>query len=139
MKKVSTASGKATKNLSQPKLTIGLDLGDRFELVLPTGRSGEILRERPSLALLLAPLFRAFPNLKLDGGTLPCRRHTVGCCFWHEGFVGEVAGNYNKAESCVSEAFSSAKVLAGSPIQADFHFPILGEFHQPAEWSFGAA
>jgi len=26
MKKVSTAAGKATKNFSQPKLTIGLDL-----------------------------------------------------------------------------------------------------------------
>jgi hypothetical protein len=29
MKKISTAAGKATKNFSQPKLTIGLDLGDR--------------------------------------------------------------------------------------------------------------
>ena len=29
MKKVSTAAVKATKNFSQPKLTIGLDLGDR--------------------------------------------------------------------------------------------------------------
>jgi hypothetical protein len=29
MKKVSTAAVKAAKNFSQPKLTIGLDLGDR--------------------------------------------------------------------------------------------------------------
>jgi hypothetical protein len=29
MNKVSTAAVKATKNFSQPKLTIGLDLGDR--------------------------------------------------------------------------------------------------------------
>src|SRR5216684_4037342 len=40
MKKVSTATVKATKNFSQPKLTIGLDLGDRIELVLPARRSG---------------------------------------------------------------------------------------------------
>jgi hypothetical protein len=29
MKKVSTAAAKARKDFSQPKLTIGLDLGDR--------------------------------------------------------------------------------------------------------------
>ena len=40
MKKVSTAAGKATKNVSQPKLTIGLDLGDLSSLVLPARRSG---------------------------------------------------------------------------------------------------
>jgi hypothetical protein len=40
MKKVSTAAGKATKNVSQPKLTIGLDLGDSLHLVLPARRSG---------------------------------------------------------------------------------------------------
>ena len=32
MKKVSTAAVKATKNFSQPKLTIGLDLGDLSKL-----------------------------------------------------------------------------------------------------------
>jgi hypothetical protein len=31
MKKVSTAAGKTTKNFSQPKLTIGLDLGDSIK------------------------------------------------------------------------------------------------------------
>jgi hypothetical protein len=29
MKKVSTAAAKQSRNISQPKLTIGLDLGDR--------------------------------------------------------------------------------------------------------------
>ena len=33
MKKVSTAAVTATKNFSQPKLTIGLDLGDRSSTV----------------------------------------------------------------------------------------------------------
>jgi hypothetical protein len=37
MKKASTAAVKATKNFSQPKLTIGLDLGNRIELVLENG------------------------------------------------------------------------------------------------------
>ena len=32
---------------------------------------------RPSFALLLAPLFPAFPSLKLDGGTLHCRLSPV--------------------------------------------------------------
>ena len=42
MKKVSTAAGKTTKNFSQPKLTIGLDLGDRsswYCLLDEVGRS----------------------------------------------------------------------------------------------------
>jgi hypothetical protein len=30
MKKVSTVAGKQSRNFSQPKLTIGLDLGDRW-------------------------------------------------------------------------------------------------------------
>jgi hypothetical protein len=34
MKKVSTAAVKATKNFSQLKLTIGLDLGDFFVRIL---------------------------------------------------------------------------------------------------------
>ncbi|HEX4785051.1 MAG TPA: hypothetical protein VH350_11950 [Candidatus Sulfotelmatobacter sp.] len=40
MKKISTAAVKVTKNVSQPKLTIGLDLGESLELVLPARRSG---------------------------------------------------------------------------------------------------
>lgn len=32
MKKVSSAAVKATKNFSQPKLTIGFDLGDRSRI-----------------------------------------------------------------------------------------------------------
>jgi Ethanolamine utilization protein EutJ (predicted chaperonin) len=37
MKKISTAAAKQTKNFHDQKLTIGLDLGDRNELVLRVG------------------------------------------------------------------------------------------------------
>ena len=40
MKKVSTAVVTATKNFSQPKLTIGSGPGRSIELVLPARRSG---------------------------------------------------------------------------------------------------
>src|SRR4249920_2056687 len=46
MKKVSTAAGKATKNFSQPKLTIGLDLGDRSSWYCVLDEAGEIVREQ---------------------------------------------------------------------------------------------
>src|SRR5579864_7336352 len=45
MKKVSTAAAKATKNFSQPKLTIGLDLGDRSSGYCLLDEVGEVLRE----------------------------------------------------------------------------------------------
>ena len=37
MKKVSTAAAKASGNISQQTLTVGLDLGDRFQLVWRAG------------------------------------------------------------------------------------------------------
>ncbi len=37
MKKISTAGARQTRNFPDQKLTIGLDLGDRFELVLCVG------------------------------------------------------------------------------------------------------
>src|SRR4029078_1271030 len=46
MKKVSTASGKATKNFPQPKLTIGLDLGDRSSWYCLHDEVGEVLQEQ---------------------------------------------------------------------------------------------
>ena len=46
MKKVSTAAAKATKNLSQLKLTIGLDLGDRSSWYCLLDEVGEVLLER---------------------------------------------------------------------------------------------
>ena len=46
MKKVSTAVVKATKNFSQPKLTIGLDLGDRSSWYCLLDEVGEVLLEQ---------------------------------------------------------------------------------------------
>jgi transposase len=46
MKKVSTAAVKATKNFSQPKLTIGLDLGDRSSWYCLLDEVGEVLQEQ---------------------------------------------------------------------------------------------
>src|SRR5712692_4326646 len=46
MKKVSTATVKATKNFSQPKLTIGLDLGDRSSWYCLLDEEGEVLLEQ---------------------------------------------------------------------------------------------
>ncbi len=46
MKKVSTAAVKATKNFSQPKLTIGLDLGDRSSWYCLLDEVGEVRLEQ---------------------------------------------------------------------------------------------
>src|SRR6202158_4841678 len=46
MKKVSTATVKATKNFSQPKLTIGLDLGDRSSGYCLLDEVGDVLLEQ---------------------------------------------------------------------------------------------
>ena len=46
MKKVSTAAAKATKNFSQAKLTIGLDLGDRSSWYCLLDEVGEVLQEQ---------------------------------------------------------------------------------------------
>ena len=46
MKKVSTAAVKTTKNFSQPKLTIGLDLGDRNSWYCVLDESGQIQLEQ---------------------------------------------------------------------------------------------
>jgi transposase len=46
MKKVSTAAVKATKNFSQQKLTIGLDLGDRSSWYCLLDEVGEVLLEQ---------------------------------------------------------------------------------------------
>jgi transposase len=46
MKKVSTGAAKATKNFSQPQLTIDLDLGDRSSWYCLLDEVGEVLLEQ---------------------------------------------------------------------------------------------
>src|SRR5262250_1377006 len=46
MKKVSTAAAKQSRNISQPKLTIGLDLGDRNSWYCVLDEAGQVRREQ---------------------------------------------------------------------------------------------
>ena len=46
MKKISTAAAKQSKNLSQQKLTIGLDLGDRNSWYCVMDEAGQIQLEQ---------------------------------------------------------------------------------------------
>src|ERR1700720_1908921 len=46
MKKVSTVAVKATKNFSQPTLTIGLDLGDRWSWYCLLDEVGDVVQEQ---------------------------------------------------------------------------------------------
>src|ERR1700687_388632 len=46
MKKVSTVAAKQIRNISQPKLTIGLDLGDRSSWYCLLDEVGEVLRKQ---------------------------------------------------------------------------------------------
>ncbi|MGA8150793.1 MAG: hypothetical protein WB952_07580 [Terriglobales bacterium] len=46
MKKVSTTAAKRSKNFSQQKLTIGLDLGDRNSWYCVVDEAGQIQREQ---------------------------------------------------------------------------------------------
>ena len=46
MKKVSTVAAKQSRNISQPQLTIGLDLGDRNSWYCVVDEAGQIQREQ---------------------------------------------------------------------------------------------
>ncbi len=46
MKKVSTVAAMQSRNFSQPKLTIGLDLGDRASWYCVLDEAGTIVREQ---------------------------------------------------------------------------------------------
>jgi transposase len=46
MKKVSTVAAKQSRNCSQPKLTIGLDLGDRWNWLCVLDEAGAIVLEQ---------------------------------------------------------------------------------------------
>src|SRR5260370_42595702 len=73
MKKVSIAVVKATKNFSQPKLTIGLDLGDRSSWYCLLDEAGEVLREQrvSTTPKAMREVFGALPRCRiaLETGT----------------------------------------------------------------------
>jgi len=67
MKKVSTAAVKTTKNVSQPKLTIGLDLGDRNSWYCVLDESGQIQLEQRirTTATALREVFSEMPRSRV--------------------------------------------------------------------------
>src|SRR5260370_40001719 len=73
MKKVSTAAVKATKNFSRPKLTIGLDLGDRSSWYCVLDEVGEVLQEQKlsTTPKVMRDVFGAMPHCRiaLETGT----------------------------------------------------------------------
>ena len=67
MKKVSTAAAKQSKNFSQQKLTIGLDLGDRNSWYCVVDEAGQIrLAQRVRTnAKALREVFGAMPRSRI--------------------------------------------------------------------------
>jgi transposase len=67
MKKVSTAVVKATKNFSQPKLTIGLDLGDRSSWYCLLDEAGEVLKEQKlsTTSKAMREVFGSMPHCRI--------------------------------------------------------------------------
>src|SRR5271167_3124616 len=67
MKKVSTAAAKQNKNLSQQKLTIGLDLGDRNSWYSAVDEAGQIRLEQRvrTSAKALREVFGAMPRSRI--------------------------------------------------------------------------
>ena len=73
MKKVSTAVTKPSRNISQPKLTIGLDLGDRNSWYCVLDEAGQIRLEQRvrTTAKALREVFGAMSRsrIALETGT----------------------------------------------------------------------
>jgi transposase len=67
MKKVSTAATKQSRNISQQKLTIGLDLGDRSSCYCVLDESGRIVMEQKvsSTPKALQAAFGTMPHSRI--------------------------------------------------------------------------
>src|SRR5437762_7624713 len=67
MKKISTAATKPSRNFSQQKLTIGLDLGDRSSCYCVLDESGDIVMEQKvsTTAKALQAAFGAMPRSRI--------------------------------------------------------------------------
>ena len=67
MKKISTVAAKASKKISQPKLTVGLDLGDRNSWYCVLDESGQIQREQRvrTNATALREVFGEMPRCRI--------------------------------------------------------------------------
>ena len=73
MKKISTVAAKQSKNFSRPKLTIGLDLGDRSSWYCVLDEQGEVLLEQKlgTTPKAMKDVFGAMPRCRiaLETGT----------------------------------------------------------------------
>jgi hypothetical protein len=67
MKKVSTAAGKTTENFRDQKLTIGLDLGDRWSWYCLLDEVGEVLLEQKlsTTPKAMREVFGAIPRCRI--------------------------------------------------------------------------
>src|ERR1017187_1606747 len=67
MKKISTAATKQIRNFSQPKLTIGLDLGDRSSWYCVLDESGTVLLEQrlSTTPKAMREVFGAMPRCRI--------------------------------------------------------------------------
>jgi transposase len=67
MKKISTVAAKQNRNFSQPKLTIGLDLGDRSSWYCLLDEVGEVLQERKlsTTPKAIKEVFGAMPRCRI--------------------------------------------------------------------------
>ena len=81
MKKVSTVAAKQRRNISQEKLTIGLDLGDRSSCYCVLDGSGCIVQEQrvSTAAKALREVFGGMPRsrIALETGMRCCRYHGI--------------------------------------------------------------
>ena len=73
MKKISTATAKRTRNFQSQKLTIGLDLGDRFSWYCVLNGAGEVVLEQKlaTTPKALKEVFGGMPRsrIALETGT----------------------------------------------------------------------
>ena len=81
MKKVSTAVGEPSGNISQQKLTIGLDLGDRNSWYCVMDETGEIQLEQRvrTTAKGLQEIFGAMPHSRIALKRGRIRPGSVAC------------------------------------------------------------
>jgi predicted NBD/HSP70 family sugar kinase len=84
MKKISTVVAKQSRNFPEQKLTIGLDLGDRWSWYCVLDEAGEVLLEQKlgTTPKAMKEVFRGMPRsrMALETGTLPeqCRCDAQG-------------------------------------------------------------
>ena len=67
MKRLSTVAAKQSRNVSQPRLTIGLDLGDRSSWYCVLDEAGAIVREQKlgTTPKAMKEVFRSMPRSRI--------------------------------------------------------------------------